>query len=245
MGLGPGPVADSGGVYDTAATAWGDGRLFLGEELTCGVRDGAIACAGMNDSGQLGALATHFPADEDTPVPSPAMTSAAIEMAVGNGHACALLADHTIVCRGWSTGAALGRAITTDDCDGRVGAFGACDVDFAPVASTLSFDHVWGSGFTSYVCAREMGTEQVLCWGGTVGDCLTTATSCYRPTHVPALDRATSIAIGTSSVCAVLADGTVKCIGNGDHGQLGRGTIATSSMILRDDVPVCLAPPCS
>src|SRR5206468_83092 len=65
------------------------------------------------------------------------------------------------------------------------------------------------------------------CWGenffGELGDG-TTTTRRYILVPVIGLSHAVAITAGTGYTCALLADGTAKCWGSNDRGQLGVGT---------------------
>ncbi len=82
----------------------------------------------------------------------------------------------------------------------------------------------------SHQCARRSGGG-VLCWGdntnGQIGDRTTVAA---RPTPTPpaGLGTATSVTAGRQHSCAQLPDGTVRCWGRNDLGQLGDGTFAAA-----------------
>ena len=81
-----------------------------------------------------------------------------------------------------------------------------------------------GSGWV-HSCAADNGI--VKCWGtnwhGRVtGDGGTTNQT--TPVTVPGISNATEVGIGMTSSCALLSNGTIKCWGQGDSGQLGNGS---------------------
>jgi len=83
-----------------------------------------------------------------------------------------------------------------------------------------------GSGW-AHSCAADNGT--VKCWGtnwqGRVtGDGVTTNQIHSTPVTVPGISNATEVGIGMTSSCALLSNGTIKCWGQGDSGQLGNGS---------------------
>ena len=86
------------------------------------------------------------------------------------------------------------------------------------------------AGFQT-TCAR-LSDGTVSCWGsnhqGALGGATTEPRS-YAALRVPGLDDVVSVSVGTYHVCAVIRNGTVKCWGNGLHGELGNGPIASSA----------------
>ncbi|UQE75309.1 hypothetical protein MYK68_01320 [Gordonia sp. PP30] len=90
------------------------------------------------------------------------------------------------------------------------------------------------------------------CWGniaGLVGDKLSLTRSYPRPTKIPGFGRITDLAVTTKSVqgdqvpgtttfetvgspllCAITAEGTVKCAGDNSEGQLGTGDTSRSGL---------------
>ena len=81
-----------------------------------------------------------------------------------------------------------------------------------------------GSGWT-HSCAADNGT--VKCWGtnwygNVTGDGGTTNQT--TPVTISGISNATEVGIGLTFSCAVLSNGTIKCWGQGDSGQLGNGS---------------------
>ena len=72
-----------------------------------------------------------------------------------------------------------------------------------------------------------MGDATVRCWGyngyGEIGDGLT-AIDRLTPALVSGLTGAVAVAAGELGTCALRSDGTVRCWGRNDHGQVGDGT---------------------
>ncbi|MFO0754900.1 MAG: hypothetical protein U0359_00295 [Byssovorax sp.] len=130
-------------------------------------------------------------------------------LALGDRHACVLLADRTARCWGSnSAGQAQGENSR------RLALRGAIEL-------SLGFGHG---------CAR-LGDGSVVCWGsnewGEVGD----GTTDDRSTPVPVygVSGAAQIALGDDHSCARLGDGTVWCWGKNQQGQLGDGSAAPPS----------------
>jgi hypothetical protein len=67
-------------------------------------------------------------------------------------------------------------------------------------------------------CARVENGD-VWCWEGDVGG----ACKGQRPAKVPWLSKARRFGFAWSHGCAVV-DGTMRCVGENAHGQLGDGT---------------------
>ena len=91
--------------------------------------------------------------------------------------------------------------------------------------------------------------ERVWCWGandaGQLGIGASSPAVCNgypcspSPVRVPGVHDAVAIALGTSSSCALLADGKVQCWGDNTYGQLGNGTVTGP------DTCTAFATPCS
>ena len=88
-----------------------------------------------------------------------------------------------------------------------------------------------GGGHT---CAL-LSNGTVRCWGdnedGLLGDGVSSR-AWEQMVHVTGITTAKGIAAGLSFSCAVLKNGTVKCWGENDRGQLGNGTTEDSPIPL-------------
>jgi alpha-tubulin suppressor-like RCC1 family protein len=141
----------------------------------------------------------------------------------GDGTRCAILADGTLWCWGYNF-------------DGEVGnGTAGFTWQLTPVqVSGLSGVVAVSGNFTHKCALRSDGT--VWCWGlngkGQLGDGTTTTRT--TPVQVNGIYNAVAVAAhdiigneyGTS--CAILVDGTVRCWGSNDSGQLGNGTTTTA-----------------
>ena len=210
-----------------AGAAW-DGRvLSAGNEVTCGLAAGNVACAGMN---LYYAIDPTMPtADFPTPVPVPfAVDAGVLAFATGDGFSCGLLGDHSLHCLGDNTQGSLGRASRSDH-------------SVQAVAGHI-FDTFWAGSYSSFVCARDP-LGQAYCWGEvSSGDCLfgpPDGGHCFGPVRAASIDAASSVAMGGNTVCAMFSDRSVQCAGYNDYGQLGNGTTAPSTSIAYTPVPVC------
>ncbi len=80
----------------------------------------------------------------------------------------------------------------------------------------------------NHTCART-ADRRAWCWGadadGQLGDGVRTAAGRARPGAVPCLVDVVQLALGDAHSCARVGDGTVRCWGANDAGQLGDGTM--------------------
>ena len=174
-----------GGARITDPTALGlaaGGRqvaqVAVGKDTSCArLDDGSVYCWGANDRGQVGAADAGRDIFTPTHVALP-MTVAgkemAIDVAVGDSHACALLSSGNVWCWGDDTVAQLGNGPTS--------------TPQRPVAvrvsmaTRLSAQGIAAGGRTT--CARDQSL-QVRCWGandlGQAGRPATDAGTAYLP----------------------------------------------------------------
>jgi alpha-tubulin suppressor-like RCC1 family protein len=107
--LTPAPVVVSlGGLALANVVAVG-----AGDAHACALQDsGIVWCWGSNKRRQLGA-GTSTPLRSTTPV-RVALSGSAVQVAVGNHHACALTVDGAVLCWGWNSFGQLGVGTTSD-----------------------------------------------------------------------------------------------------------------------------------
>jgi alpha-tubulin suppressor-like RCC1 family protein len=138
------------------------------------------------------------------------------DISIGNYISCALVSDGTVKCWGNNDYGSMGDGTTTNR--------------LTPVQVSGITNALQVSAAQYQVCALISGGT-VKCWGnngaGEVGDGTTTD----RLTPVPVSGVANAVqvsaggsAYGYASSCALISDGTVKCWGNNNNGQLGDGT---------------------
>ena len=208
-------------------------------------RSGRTLCWGVNLTGQLGADSSTTSAF----VPSGAAvevgigdTSAALALAVGNGHSCAIVDGETP-----SPGAASN--IGTVMCwgtnsRGQLGVVGGVLESSSPLPAQYgsSLGGILVPSGTLYASALSVGTDhgcaiaddnRVHCWGDneflqvglapadTGKSGLTSIGVRNVPTGLESID-VMSVAAGGDHTCAITGQGTVKCWGRNDSGQLGR-----------------------
>lgn len=170
-----------------------------GEGTTCIVRaDGTVACVGKRFEDRGAALAL-------LPITG---VDHAVDVAVGDVHACALIAGGTVRCWGDGQSGVLGRPAT------------GADLRAQPVPGLADVVQLRASGSTT--CAR-LRTGTVACWGTNY------AAVIAEPSEIEWIDHpvdvgitdAVDLSLGPDHACAVLATGTIECWGASDQGQLG------------------------
>ena len=143
--------------------------------------------------------------------------SPAIAVSGGGFHTCALLADGTVHCWGRNDYGQLGNGTS-------VSSPTALAVPGIATATAVS-----AGGY--HTCAL-LADGRILCWGaddfGQLGNGTRTHSSTV-PVEVAGITTATAVSAGAFHTCAVLADGSVRCWGWNDLGQLGNGTVLASA----------------
>lgn len=188
--------------------------VALGAGHSCAIRaDGTGVCWGNNGYGRLCDGTT---TDRYTPTPVLLLTDIE-QIAAGEDHTCALVGDDTVSCCGVNLEGQLG--------------LGSADGDSHPKPNKQVVGGLGGvteiALGRAHSCAlKNDGT--VWCWGandhcqlgavtGTCG-----AKKCSpTPIQVAALAGVEQIAAGYDHTCALAHDGTVRCWGADEHGQLG------------------------
>ena len=214
--------------------ALGSGRtvraLAAGDYHSCAVLDdGTVRCWGFAFEGQLGYGNRNQIGDNELPASvGPVDLGAgrtATAITAGNRHTCALLDNGAVRC--WGLGAAgqlgYGTTATIGDTFGSTpGTIGP--VNFGPGRTAKAITA--GGGHTCAIL--DDGT--VRCWGfntsGELGYGNTNPVldpSAVGPVDLGAGRTAVAISAGDSHTCAILDDGSVRCWGLSDVGQLGYG----------------------
>jgi alpha-tubulin suppressor-like RCC1 family protein len=219
------PVVVSGLSSGTKAVA-----ITAGGSNACGLlANGTAKCWGYNFRGGLGDGTT---TDSLTPVVVSGLTTAvAISSGAEYGPACALLANGTAKCWGPNDTGQLGVGTFSgpEQCGGT-----PCSTTPAAVSGLTNAVAISAGG--DHACALLVDGS-ARCWGGDyfgeLGDgIILHCTSCASsaPVVVKGLANAVAISAGTAHSCALLANGTAKCWGDNESGQLGNGTTTSSSM---------------
>ena len=179
--------------------------------------DGSLYVWGHNDAGCYGTGSTS-PTSSDVPVPSPAVTGT--QPSLAGWHACALSAG-AATCWGMGTSGELGDGLSQDS---------ASPVTPTGMGTGVSVIAA-GGGPTNHDISCAIVGGKVSCWGNGFDGRLGTGNSsnAATPQVVVGLPiNAVELAIGFEHTCALASDGTVRCWGRGDLGQLGDGNSANS-----------------
>ena len=215
------PILSVGGLQQFTATgAVTPTNVSAGGEYTCvGLSDGTVRCVGRNQFGQ------HANGTVDnSPVLDASQLTNVSHVVAGDEFACALLRDGTVTCWGLGESGQLG--------DGTFTQYSTVPVAVSGLASAVGL----GSGY-AHACAL-LADGTLRCWGGNIHGQLgngTTADPTSGPpgsaviVAVTGIASAVAVTTGAFHTCAVLSDGAVRCWGLNDQGQLGDGTITSSS----------------
>jgi alpha-tubulin suppressor-like RCC1 family protein len=196
----------------TTATAISAGNQFACALLT----GGSMACWGGNVHGNLGNGTIVSSLTPTAPTGLGNITA----VNASNGRTCAL-SGGTVQCWGDNALGELGVGTTNDS--------------YLPVAvpGLSGITAISAGGF--FTCALLADTS-VQCWGdnqyGELGAAAGTTTPVPMPVAVAGLTNVTALSAGREGgtfACALLADGTVKCWGHNNLGQLGNGTTTDSA----------------
>jgi len=199
-------------------------QVVVGESFSCArLADGATSCWGANHDGQLGDNSMN-----GSPIPKRIANLAdVVELAAGDHHVCARHRDRTVTCWGMNQSGELGRGSTADD-----GYRGGVPAKVAGLTEVIQL-----SASHQHSCAVH-ATGTLSCWGANRFGLLGDGTQINRSTPVsvkwrveqrvsrglPAGVRVRSIGIGVDHTCAGLDDGTVRCWGGNEDGQLTAGS---------------------
>ncbi len=198
------------GLADATAV---DGGSFA----LCAVRaTGSVVCWGHTlQGGGIGNGST----SSSVPVPVTGIATATA-VSVGEDTACALLAGGDAACWGWNGESALGDGTAVDR---------PLPVAVAGLHGALAI-----STGGAHSCALR-SDHTVVCWGidwhGMLAYDPITGAPSGPMVVVPGLSNVVAIDAGGYFTCALRANGTVSCWGDGAHGEAGDGTTLETSYV--------------
>ncbi len=194
-------------------------RVVTSEAHACALlRDDTVRCWGANDSGQTGGATYYLPAARElVEAESVERVSDVATLALGRSTACAATRDRNVTC--W------GRALFDE---GRA-MHGRANANVRPVAvaDLAGFEDVAGSDGS--FCGITRG--EVKCWGE-LWSLFSGEKARGSKLVSTGVTGARKVTVTPSHACALLADGTVTCWGNGSYGALGRGETGDTSEAL-------------
>ena len=208
--LGDGTITTQGTPVFVLGLTSGTQSVAVGYEHSCAVTSGGeVQCWGDNIYGQLGDRTT---LERVIPVDVVDLPVGVRAVGAGVGHTCALTDAGAVKCWGWNELGQLGDGTTTDR---------RTPTDVVGLTSGVLAIAIGGN----HSCALT-DAGAVKCWGanedGQVGD--TTTTNRSRPGTVSGLEsEVRALDAGLTSSCAVTMDGSVRCWGSNQWGQLGDG----------------------
>jgi len=232
----PGQMGDALPLLDFGAEALVL-SLSASYEHTCALLlGGSIKCWGANPSGVLGLGDIKTRGDEpgemgdNLPAVDLGAGERAVGVALGDLHSCALLESGSVKCWGGNTFGqlGLGDTATRGDEPGEMGD-NLPAVDLGAGAKAIAL-----RAGSAHTCALLQGGS-IKCWGRNVygqlglGDAATRGDEPQEmggklaPIDLGAAKKAVALAAGHGHTCALLHDGSVKCWGINDAGQLGLG----------------------
>jgi alpha-tubulin suppressor-like RCC1 family protein len=196
----------------TDATAIGNGYNW-----GCAVRTGgAVACWGLNTSGQLGTnntTSSSVAVDVQMAMGSAtAPLTGATEVTGNSLTTCAVHTTGIVYCWGYGGDGALGDGTMTQ----------TRPVAAPVLAGSAAFSGASGiKGGNGHLCVKK-GTE-VWCWGANSNSELDAGSNSFVLEPVKLAD-ATQFGLGNRHTCWVNADTTISCVGANHHGTMGNGS---------------------
>jgi VCBS repeat-containing protein len=210
-------------------------RVDTGDNYNCKILgDGAVRCWGLNTNGQLGYGHTEDVGDNETPGSLETVDlgagRTAVAISAGRSHTCAILDNGAVRCWGANEAGQLGLGNTTQIGDNEVPA-AASTVDLGLGRTAIAI----AAGYSHTCAVLDNGT--VRCWGsgesGRLGYGNTTSIGdnespgSVAPVNLGLGRTAVAISTGYNYSCAILDDGSVRCWGANEFGQLGYGNKTT------------------
>lgn len=232
--LSTGEHCDDGGTVDgdscSATCEREEATPVAGIFHTCALlHNGSVKCWGFNKHGQLGLGDSLTRGDgqgemgKNLKVVNLGSGQTATAIAMGNGHTCALTKLREVKCWGYNNRGQLGQFDTAWRGDGPM----EMGDDLSAVNLLLPSIKDIDAGI-DFTCAHS-DDGIVKCWGENSSGQLGVGHQNHlgddkadKFVAVSLGGKATAISAGESHVCAILDNGSVKCWGAGDRGQLGQ-----------------------
>lgn len=230
-------------------------RVAVGSFHVCALLvDGDVQCWGSGVNGKLGYDNENSVGDtqsvHDAALGPVTLALPAIDIAVGDGHSCALYSTHAVACWGEGANGALGYGASSNVADAPARSLGSATVSL-PSGHGFAVQVVANGDFTCVLFSEG----SVSCWGrspsGETGMGSTTTwgdDSGELPSGRGVLalgGTAVYLTAGSSHACAILLTGKVQCWGSNGDGQLGVGDLedvgAEPSRIAQTVGPIRLA----
>ena len=189
-------------------------KVVVGGSHSCALLDdGTVACWGDNGVGQLG-IGTMGGA---YPVPSVVSgLSDIVDVSASFDSTCSLTASGEVYCWG-------------DNGEGQLGVDPSVAEDVLRPTRVLGLTDAIGVSVGWFVGCAVHRDGRVSCWGNNFSGALGRGTMDDgihpSPALVQQLANVVQVAAGSASVCALLVDGTARCWGDNDYGQLGAGAV--------------------
>ena len=194
--------------------------VAYGNHFGCAIlNDGSLKCWGKNAYGQVGDGTT---TNKHSPVAIGLGTGRTAEaVAVHNAHTCVILDDGSVKCWGEDAYGELGNGAGVTDSTSPPSTTVDLGTGRTAVALDVGADHT---------CA-VLDNGSLTCWGrdhtGQLGNGAAITANQHNPVFVDLGTGRTAIAVvtGNAHTCAILDDGSLKCWGDDQYGQLGNGAI--------------------
>ena len=213
-------------------------KVIAGGYHTCALLlDGDVKCWGRNHAGQLGYGHTENIGDDESPasVPILELGQKVIDLSAGFYHTCAVLEDGSVKCWGQNVKGQLGQGHMQNLGDDEP----ISEIQAIPLAGPAKKIY---SG-TFYNCAL-LENKNIQCWGDNSKGQLGYGDYENRGDN-ETLENLGYVNLGSSVIqmdistisshsCAALSNGTLKCWGNNNYGQLGYGANATLGDTVND-----------
>jgi alpha-tubulin suppressor-like RCC1 family protein len=215
--LGNGSTTDSATPVPVTGVAGATAIAIGGSHACAVVANGEVMCWGDNNYGQVARNSKTGPDQcgvgtgiscSKLPIKVAGITGA-VDVAAGDSHSCAILADGRTKCWGWNGYGQLGNG-------------GMLPVSPLPQWVTRKAIAVGGNFLTSHACALY-GAGSIKCWGANGNGALgngQTSNSQGTPVQVSGITNAVTVSAG-GHTCATLDDGSMSCWGANVFRQIG------------------------